>query len=135
MGKRAIRENIVATRALVQLPWLDVAKLYFDGSDRKLRMFKFVFLEWPEPKEMDLRREWHPKDEEYAEVIAIIGAPLSHATHIKRIADVTEKIAIRYVEGIHQHQYTKEEPREAEVRRARAAKAERIRIQRKLPRA
>lgn len=133
MGKRAIRENIIATRALVQLPWKDVAALFFDGNERKLRMFKFVFLEWPQPAEGDSVREWHPKPEEYAEVIAIIGAPLSHAQHIARIAAVTEQIAIRFSEGI--HRYREEKPHEAEVRRARAAKAERIRLQRKLPRA
>src|SRR5262245_20897727 len=135
MGKRAIRENIIATRALVQLPWLDVARLFFDGNERKVRMFKLVFIEWPIALDAEERehRHWSPTDMEVAEVIAIIGAPLSHKQHIARIADVMEKVAVRYYDAI--NQYSKEDASEAKLSRARAAKAERIRLQRKLPRA
>lgn len=120
MGKRLIRENILTTHALVQLPWNDVAAMFLTDT-RKLRFYKGVTGQlWPQMT-----------DEEQAEVIALCAAPLSRSAHNDRIGKVMAGVAARYSDKM--TRYRKEETKdEAEIRRARAAKAERLRI-RKLP--
>jgi hypothetical protein len=94
----------------------------FLQDERKLRIYEFVSRSWAF---VDI------SDEDFAEIIALIAAPISHGSRIKRIGCVMEEVARRHSDRI--SVYTKEEPHETEVRRARAAKTERIRL-RKLPR-
>lgn len=120
MGKRLIREHIVATHALVQLPWPDMARMFLT-DDRKLRFWK----------QITMVHVNNMTPEEHAEVIALCAAPLSRSAHNDRIGSVMCQVVVRYSDRI--HKYMKEESKdEAEIRRARAAKAERLRI-RKLP--
>lgn len=133
MSKRLIRENIITTRALIGCTWQDVAELYLGSEGKKIRAFKFVFLPYPSHhRDGEPVHEHVVEDEDYAEVIALIGAPLSHKQHIKRIGRVMERVAIRSSDRMKGH-YSKEEPHEAEVRRRRAVDAEKSRL-RKLSR-
>lgn len=123
MSKRIIREHIIATRALTQLPWPEAAKLFLGQEGVKIRAYKFVVLPY---------RLTHLTDEEHAEVIALIGAPLSHAQHIRRIGAVMANAALRLSDAM-VTKYQREDQDDAKLRRERVAKAEKRRL-RKLPR-
>jgi len=131
VGKRLIREHIICTRALIGTPWHEAVKLFLGEEGRKLRAYRFVVQPWAKLENTTAHR-LRLTDEEQAEIIALLAAPLSHASHIKRISVVTEVAAVRYSDALKRY-YSKETPSETEVRRARAAKAERVRL-RKLPR-